>query len=131
MYLDRRRILKGLGSLIGWSRGLESRSLPPLSENNLVSGTEGAVLSPGNGIEASRAKAESHPPGQNTPKFEDYATIEARIAGEPVYCLDYMMYIYGVGPDLMSGVVMQEGNSNPLIKIKPKKSWEIKWNLLG
>src|SRR5262249_27910685 len=26
---------------------------------------------------------------------------------------------------------MQEDNSNPCVKIRPKKSWEIKWNLLG
>ncbi len=31
----------------------------------------------------------------------------------------------------MPGVVMQEGNGHPAIKIRPKKSWEIAWNLLG
>jgi len=67
----------------------------------------------------------------NALTFEDYASIEARTDGAPVWCLDYMMYIYGIGPDIMPGVVMQEGNTNPLVKIKPKKSWEIKHNLFG
>ena len=64
------------------------------------------------------------------PSFEDYASIEARVDGEPVYCLDYMMYIYGISPDLIPGVVMQDGNTNPITKIKPKKTWEINWNYL-
>src|SRR5262249_50592054 len=34
-------------------------------------------------------------------------------------------------PDLMPGIVLQEGNSNPCVKSKPKKSWEIEDNLLG
>ena len=32
---------------------------------------------------------------------------------------------------LIPGIVMQEGNTNPRVKIKPKRSWEIKHNLLG
>ena len=48
-----------------------------------------------------------------------------------MYCLDYLMYIYGVSPDLMPTVAMQEGDRNLRAKIKPRKSWEIKHNLLG
>src|SRR5208282_6826189 len=59
---------------------------------------------------------------QGPPNIEDYATIEAIVNGEPVYCLDYMMYIYGISPDLMPGIVMQEGNTHPRVKIKLKKS---------
>ncbi|MGC1686989.1 MAG: discoidin domain-containing protein, partial [Candidatus Acidiferrales bacterium] len=71
-------------------------------------------------------------PRLNTPpNFADYASIEAESSGQPVYGLDYMMYIYGVGPDLMPGVVLQTGNNHPRVKIRPKKSWEIKHNLLG
>ncbi len=65
------------------------------------------------------------------PNFADYASVEAISNGEPVFSLDNMMYIYGVSPELMPGVVMQEGNNRPLVKIQPKKSWEIGWNLLG
>jgi hypothetical protein len=61
--------------------------------------------------------------------FEDYATIEAYVDGYPVYSLGNIAYIYGMSPDLLPGTVMQEGNTNPKIKIKPKKSWEIKSNL--
>lgn len=65
------------------------------------------------------------------PNFNDYATIEARCGGEPVYSLGNIAYIYGVSPDLYPRAEMQEGNSYPKIKIKPKKSWEIKRNPFG
>ena len=66
------------------------------------------------------------------PSIEDYATIEAYIGKEetPVYAFGYT-YVYGVGPDLLPGVVMQEGNTNPVVKFKPKKSWEIASNVCG
>ena len=63
--------------------------------------------------------------------FEDYALIEAYVDGVPVYSLGNIAYIYGLSPDLMPGAVMQQGNNNPFIKIKPKKSWEIKSNSFG
>ena len=34
--MNQRRILKGLGSMIGWSRGLQSRLFHPLSGSDLV-----------------------------------------------------------------------------------------------
>ncbi|MBI2844082.1 MAG: discoidin domain-containing protein [Armatimonadetes bacterium] len=66
------------------------------------------------------------------PGIEDYATIEAYVGKEeiPVYAFGYT-YVYGVGPDLLPGIVMQEGNANPIVKFKPKKSWEIKSNFCG
>ncbi len=65
------------------------------------------------------------------PDWEDYATIEGYCQGEPVYSLGNICYIYGVSPDFLPGVVMQEGNQNPAVKIRPKKSWEITSNPFG
>jgi len=65
------------------------------------------------------------------PKLEDYATIESVTNGVPVWSFSNLCYVYGVSPDLMPGVVMQVGNPHPLIKFRPKKSWEIKYNLCG
>jgi hypothetical protein len=41
------------------------------------------------------------------------------------------IYIYDVSPDFQPGNVIQSGNRNPKIKIRPKKSWEIEDNLFG
>jgi hypothetical protein len=83
-------------------------------------------------------QADSRRPGQGTnrpatraPNFEDYASIEAYTGGFPVYSLGNIAYIYGVSPDLCPDAIMQEGNTNPKVKIKPKKSWEIKRNPFG
>jgi hypothetical protein len=66
------------------------------------------------------------------PRIEDYATIEAYVGKEevPVYAFGYT-YVYGVSPELLPGAVMQEGDRNPVLKLKPKKSWEIHDNLCG
>ena len=79
-------------------------------------------------IQASEGSTKS---ASTAPSFEDYATIEAFCNGFPVYSLGNMAYIYAVSPDLYPGTVMQEGNTNPQVKIKPKKSWEIKRNPFG
>ena len=67
----------------------------------------------------------------NPPSFEDYATIEARTDGVPVYSLGNLTYIYGVSPDYFPDAVIQTGNVRPKVKIKPKKSWEIESNGFG
>ena len=66
-----------------------------------------------------------------SPSIEEFASVEAISQGHPVYGFDYMMYIYGVSPDLFPDNVLQEGNRKPRAKIPLKKSWEIKSNLLG
>ena len=57
--------------------------------------------------------------------------MEAIANGAPVWSFSNLCYIYGASPDLMPGLVMQEGNQHPREKIKLKKSWEIKHNLCG
>jgi hypothetical protein len=68
---------------------------------------------------------------QSHPGVEEYATLEAMANGAPVWSFSNLCYIYGASPDLMPGLVMQEGNQHPPEKIKLKKSWEIKYNLCG
>jgi hypothetical protein len=65
------------------------------------------------------------------PSIEDYATIEGLCNGVPIYSFSNIMYVYGQGPDLRPGLVYQEGNRRPAVKIKLKKSWEIKSNYCG
>jgi len=69
-------------------------------------------------------------PAKRSPKIEDYATIEAHAGGAPVYAFGYA-YILGVCPDLAPDAAWQDGNQNPAVKIRPKKSWEIRDNLCG
>src|SRR5437870_415580 len=64
------------------------------------------------------------------PDMADYATVEAHCQGEPVYAFGYT-YVYGVSPDLQPSVQLQQGNNRPWIKIRPKKSWQIKSNKFG
>src|SRR5437667_7400644 len=91
-----------------------------------VAGTFGSVIgSPSDSNAATEARKK---PASAAPNFEDYATIEAYVDGFPVYSLGNIAYIYAVSPDVYTGVVMQEANTNPKVKIKPKKSWEIKSN---
>jgi hypothetical protein len=61
--------------------------------------------------------------------IEDFATVEAYCDGAPVYAFGYT-YIHGVSPDFLPNLVWQQGTNNG-VKIVPKKSWEIKSNLLG
>ena len=53
-------------------------------------------------------------------RIEDYATVEAHCAGAPVRAFGYT-YVYAVSPDLLPGVVWQDGNNSPRVKIRPKK----------
>ncbi|HAK97407.1 MAG TPA: hypothetical protein DCM87_21075 [Planctomycetes bacterium] len=63
------------------------------------------------------------------PCIEDFATVEAHCAGVPVYAFGYT-YVHGVSPDFIPDLVWQRGAEGGE-KIVPKKSWEIKNNLLG
>jgi hypothetical protein len=40
-------------------------------------------------------------------------------------------FLYGVSPDLQPGAQLQDGNTHPKTKIRPKKSWEIRENKMG
>jgi len=84
-------------------------------------------------VSETRVSKDGFPPYQvqDHPGVEEYATIEAISNGVPVLSFSNLCYIYGQGPDLMPGLVMQEGNQRPVQKIKLKKSWEIKYNLCG
>ncbi|MBN1918229.1 MAG: hypothetical protein JW889_09990 [Verrucomicrobia bacterium] len=64
-----------------------------------------------------------------SPTIEDFATVEATCDGVPVYAYGYT-YIHGVSPDFIPGLTWQKG-SKASGKLVPKKSWEIKSNLLG
>lgn len=64
------------------------------------------------------------------PRIEDYATVESYCKDVPVYAFGFT-YIYGVSPDLLAGAELQIGNKRPVVKIQPKKSWEIKHSLCG
>ena len=72
------------------------------------------------------AKAQETAGRKGTPCIEDYATVESVCAGVPVYSFGNLVYVYGQSPDFYPGAIIQEGNAKPVVKIKPKKSWEIK-----
>ena len=129
MILDRRRLLFGMANIGAfWQTKISG-----LFDRNF---SLRIASDSGNSI-AQQYSAGSHetelnaPPKSGPPSFEEYASVEAVSQGEPVYGFDYMMYVYGIGPDLMPETVMQEGNRNARVKIRPKKSWEIRHNLLG
>jgi hypothetical protein len=56
--------------------------------------------------------------------------VRAECGGNPVYGFGDT-YIYGVSPDLQPDARLQEDNAAPVTKIQPKKSWEIRDNLIG
>jgi len=62
--------------------------------------------------------------------YEKYVPILAHVGDVPVYAFG-RTYVYGVSPDFETDVVVQEGNKNKQVKIKPKKSWEISENGIG
>lgn len=61
----------------------------------------------------------------------EYSTLEAITQGAPVWSFSNLCYIYGTSPDLLPGLIMQDGNQHVVNKIRLKKSWEIKHNLCG
>jgi hypothetical protein len=97
---------------------------------SIISGREGGEDQGGTELTVSK---NGFPPYQiqSQPGVEEYATMEAISNSAPVWSFSSLCYIYGASPDLMPGLVMQEGNRHPLEKIKLKKSWEIKYNLCG
>ena len=124
--MNRRAILKHIPRVAAFWQAVVPSLLRPASVTKAAPNPSAAIAG-AQPTTAPRLDSSSHA----APKFEDYASVEARVNGEPIYGLDYMMYIYGISPDLMPEIVMQEGNTHPQVKIKPKKSWEIKYNLLG
>ena len=105
--MHRRNLLIGMSNLAAGWRAMLSALFTP------ASATRAAVILGAADMEAQSKpealKAIVGPVEHNPPSFEDYASIEARANGEPVYGLDYMMYIYRISPDLMPGIVMQRG----------------------
>jgi hypothetical protein len=128
MVVDRRKILLGIANMGGlWP----TRALGMFNTGSLI---HPASLSTTLAADKQQSCVDAEANNKHTsapPRFDEYASVEALSQGESVYGFDYMMYIYGVGPDLMPGITLQEANANPLVKIKPKKSWEIRHNLLG
>ncbi len=57
-------------------------------------------------------------------------TIVSEVKGVPVKAFG-RLFVYGQSPDFQTGVVLQQGNSNPQVKITPKPSWEITDNYVG
>jgi len=63
--------------------------------------------------------------------IEDHASVEAICDGIPVYSFNKLIYIYGQSPDFYPGAIAQEDNRNPAVKLKLKKTWEIRNNYIG
>ncbi len=124
--MRRRSLLIGITNTVASWRAILGGDYRPGLTHHAPSG-----LGPDSSASPEVAVPGDPPSVEAPPNFAEYASVEAISKGEPVFGLDNMMYIYGVSPDLMPGVVMQEGNDRPPVKIKPKKSWEIAWNLLG
>ncbi|MEW6741734.1 MAG: discoidin domain-containing protein [Planctomycetota bacterium] len=78
------------------------------------------------GAEINGQQAHLGPPHKS---LEEFATVEAYCEGKPVYAFGYT-YVYGVSPDFIPDLVWQQGARGG-VKLVPKKSWEIKNNLLG
>ena len=66
---------------------------------------------------------------KDSPRIEDYATVEAFCDNVPVYAFGYT-YVHAVSPTFLPAVAWQDGAAAAK-KIKPKKSWEIRGNLCG
>ena len=63
--------------------------------------------------------------------LEQYKTVEGMCGGVPIYSFNNIVYVYGEGPELYPETTMQEGNDNPKVKFRLKKSSEIKNNFAG
>jgi len=70
-------------------------------------------------------------PAHSSPWFSTETPSKvASAAGRPVYAYG-KIFINGWCPDFETAVVLQEGNHHKQLKIEPKKSWQIKENLIG
>ena len=58
-----------------------------------------------------RAKQKAELTTRGSPDFEGYATVEAYADEVPVYSLGNIVFLYGVSPNFLSDVVMQNGHS--------------------
>jgi hypothetical protein len=71
------------------------------------------------------------PPSQDElTRLGDSVAIRGECEGIPIYGFGYT-YIYGVSPDFVVRSRLQAGNHAAIVKLKPKKSWEISDNMLG
>ena len=52
------------------------------------------------------------------------------VKGVPIYAYG-RVFIHGVSPDFETGVLIQHGARAPEVKIKPRKSWELRQNYVG
>jgi len=86
---------------------------------------------PSSRVGSAQAAEKDYGAVRRTPDFEDYATIETYADGVPVYSLGNLVFFYGVSPEVLADVEMQKENTNPKVKIKPKKLWDIKENPFG
>lgn len=64
------------------------------------------------------------------PEYTVMPTVTGSENGYPIY--SYGQFdVYGVNPTYFDALQIQKSNVNPFKKIEPKKSWEIKSNLIG
>ena len=57
--------------------------------------------------------AVAEPGSRFGPRMEDYAQVETICSDAPMWFFSNLTYIYGVGPDVMAGVV-QDGSRRPI-----------------
>jgi hypothetical protein len=95
----------------------------------LASAAIGGLLSLAGSLNGCARIPEKHGMSTQQRTIDDFATVEAYCNGVPVYAFGYT-YIHGVSPDFIPGLTWQPGAKGG-VKIVPKKSWEIRSNLLG
>lgn len=118
--MNRRELLKqsGIGGVLlsaaDWPSILEGHSSLGYPSVGRVPVSKEAVLA-------------ANPATQRTPQGD---VIVGRAGGTPIYQIG-QTFIYAVSPDFEKDFSVQQGNTLPRAKIRPKKSWELKENRLG